>query len=229
MLEIATNLLPLNVINLIPNFLIAYLGGLFASFTPCVYPMIPITIGVISQSTHKRQGTIFYIAGLTIMYTCIGVIAALSGKIFGSFTNTGNWNLSIGIFLTWMALTMLDVFTLHIPLERVNTLFPKFQSNSIKTFFLGASSGLVAAPCTTPILSAILTTIASSQSLIYGFTLMFAFSLGLSTLLFLIANITGLISHLPKSGVWLKKVKTFGGLLILGFAEYLIFKAGKGF
>jgi thiol:disulfide interchange protein DsbD len=93
-------------------------------------------------------------------------------------------------------------------------------------FTLGASSGLIAAPCTTPALTAILAYIAKTQSVLLGLALMASFSLGLGTLLIIIAAFTGAIQFLPRSGQWMKTVKVLSGILMLAFAEYLFFKSG---
>jgi thiol:disulfide interchange protein DsbD len=94
-------------------------------------------------------------------------------------------------------------------------------------FALGASSGMIAAPCTTPVLTSILAYIANTQSVGLGFLLMLFFSLGLGTLLLVIAAFAGAIQLLPKSGMWMKTVKTASGLILLAFAEYLIYRAGN--
>ena len=93
-------------------------------------------------------------------------------------------------------------------------------------FFLGASSGFIAAPCTTPVLTGILAYIAKTQSIGVGFLLMTSFSLGLGTLLIGISAFTGALQILPKSGEWMKTIKVGSGLILLAFAEYLIYRAG---
>jgi thiol:disulfide interchange protein len=94
-------------------------------------------------------------------------------------------------------------------------------------FALGASSGFIAAPCTTPVLSSILAYIAKTQSVGLGLSLMLAFSCGLGTLLILIALFAGALQILPKSGSWMKTIKILSGLILLGFADYLIYTAGS--
>ena len=93
-------------------------------------------------------------------------------------------------------------------------------------FTLGASSGFIAAPCTTPVLTSILAYIAKTQSISLGLGLMFFFSLGLGTLLLIIAGFAGAITVLPRSGQWMKTIKTLSGLMLLVFAQYLIYRAG---
>jgi thiol:disulfide interchange protein DsbD len=93
-------------------------------------------------------------------------------------------------------------------------------------FTLGASSGFIAAPCTTPILTSILAYIAKTQSVGLGLALMLSFACGLGTLLLLIAAFTGFLQLLPRSGNWMKTMKTLSGLILLAFGEYLIYRAG---
>ena len=101
------------------------------------------------------------------------------------------------------------------------------EATLIGAFTLGASSGFIAAPCTTPVLTGILAYIAKTQSIGLGFSLMASFSLGLGTLLLVIATFAGAVQILPKSGHWMKAVKVLSGILLLGFAEYLIYTAGQ--
>lgn len=226
----------------------AFIGGLLSSLTPCVYPMIPITIGVIggmssTQETKTRLlkpilfRALFYIGGMTLVYSALGVLAGLTGKLFGSLTNSPGWYLGLGIFMTLSALIMLDVIPFdpeawwdrlwrrksH-PMHASNT---HSEMTMLGALVLGASSGLIASPCTTPALSVILGFIAKTQSVGFGLMLMVSFSLGLSSILLLIASFTGALQVLPRSGAWLKTVKILSGLLILAFAEYLIYRSGK--
>lgn len=229
---------------------LAYVGGVLASLTPCVYPMIPITIGVIggmNRETNERRAWhelllrgASYIFGMAVTYSFLGVLAGLTGKVFGSFTNTAGWYLSLGMVMNLTALVMMDVIPFD-PMSWWQTLKYKLgfgsPSTSLKAdrqemtllgvFILGASSGFIAAPCTTPVLTSILAYIAKTQSIGLGMVLMFAFSLGLGTLLLVIAISTGALQIMPRSGMWMKRVKIASGILLLAFAEYLIFKAGR--
>jgi len=229
---------------------IAYLGGVLSSLTPCVYPMIPITVSVVggvgpgkrvwSEVWLRGAG---YVAGMTLVYSALGVLAGLTGKVFGSMTNTAGWYLTLGAVMTIAALIMLDVVPFD-PLawwesfrRRVihrrgkphhhPTPIEKKEMSLTGAFVLGASSGFIAAPCTTPVLTSILAFIAKTQSVGLGLSLMIAFSLGLGTLLLLVAAFTGALQMLPRSGQWLKTIKTASGLILLAFAEYLIYRAGK--
>lgn len=226
---------------------LAYLGGIFSSLTPCIYPMIPITIGVVGgiQTHHEERNTrgilmrgLAYVLGMAIIYAFLGVLAGITGQVFGSFTNTPKWYITLGIIMTLAALMMMDIlpFDPQAFLDRAKRsmgLSGGTKDNSEKeatllgAFVLGASSGFIAAPCTTPVLTAILGFIAQTQSVVLGLTLMLSFALGLGTILIGIAAFAGTFRKLPKAGAWMNKIKIFSGILILAFAEYLIFKAGR--
>ncbi len=231
---------------------IAYLGGILASLTPCVYPMIPITVSVVgglgpARKTWKEvyfRG-LAYVAGMTVVYSFLGVIAGVTGKVFGSMTNTSAWYLFLGVVMNGAALWMMDIFHFD-PAVLMDQLKRKWNHSArphhpathhshpkkheeatwIGAFLLGVSSGFIAAPCTTPVLTSILAYIAKTQSVGLGFALMTSFSLGLGTLLLAISAFTGALQILPKSGQWMKTIKVGSGLILLAFAEYLIYRAG---
>jgi thiol:disulfide interchange protein DsbD len=225
---------------------LAYLGGVLTSLTPCVYPMIPITVSVVGGAQSESGERSFkkvafraflYIFGMAITYAFLGVVAGLTGKVFGTFTNTPGWYFALAIILNIAALAMMDVLPFD-PQLWWNHLKPKLgfppsrapvhhgELAPFSVFALGASSGLIAAPCTTPVLTSILAFIARSQSVIFGLSLMLAFALGLGTLLLVIAIFAGSLELLPRSGMWMKRIKVGSGILLLGFAEYLMFRAG---
>ncbi|MEO5969165.1 MAG: cytochrome c biogenesis protein CcdA [Bdellovibrionia bacterium] len=227
----------------------AYFGGILSSLTPCIYPMIPITVSVVGGAGPLKRSWnevllrgFSYVSGMTVVYSFLGVVAGLTGKVFGSFTNTATWYIGLGIIMSIASLVMLDI----IPFDpqtwwegakrnyrhRRGTPHPKKnliekEMTVLGAFLLGASSGFIAAPCTTPVLTSILAFIAKTQSVGLGFALMFSFSLGLGTLLLVIATFAGALQLLPRSGQWMKTIKTASGLILLGFAEYLIYRAGS--
>ena len=241
----------IRLLQAISAFFIAYLGGLVSSLTPCVYPMIPITLSVVGGvGTGRRTWNqiwirgLVYVLGMTVVYSFLGVLAGITGRVFGAFTQTSGWHLLLGLFMTFAALVMLDVISFDpmVQWQRIKMIFRKEKAahrNGAPTaigkdqemtllgvFILGASSGSIAAPCTTPILAAILAYIAKTQSVGLGFMLMFAFSMGLGTLLLVIAAFTGALQVLPRAGKWMNSIKFISGMLLLIFAEYLIYRAG---
>ncbi|OFZ17786.1 MAG: hypothetical protein A2X94_04260 [Bdellovibrionales bacterium GWB1_55_8] len=228
---------------------LAYLGGVLSSLTPCVYPMIPITISAMGGMGQDRSAGgarpgwqalwtrgLVYIAGMAVVYSFLGVLAGLTGKVFGSFTNTSGWYVGLSAVLTVAALAMMDVLSFDPAVwwARIRpgsaSRLPRSAPGEfswMSVFALGASSGFIAAPCTTPVLASVLAYIANTQSVGLGFALMLAFSLGLGTLLLVVAVFAGSLWILPRSGAWMNKVKIGSGMLLLIFAEYLLFRAGQ--
>lgn len=226
---------------------LAYVGGILSSLTPCIYPMIPITVGVVGgvRGSHEERTTravlirgLAYVFGMAIIYAFLGVLAGITGQVFGSFTNTSSWYLILGVIMTVAALVMMDVLPVdpQALMDRVKRAVgmhgagvrdSEKEATIAGAFILGASSGFIAAPCTTPVLTAILGYIAQTQSVILGLGLMLFFAFGLGTILILIAAFAGSLQRLPKAGAWMSRIKIGSGIIILLFAEYLIFKAGK--
>ena len=226
---------------------LAYVGGILSSLTPCIYPMIPITVGVVGgvRGSHEDRTTravlirgLAYVFGMSIIYAFLGVLAGITGQVFGSFTNTSTWYLILGVIMTLAALMMMDVLPIdpQAIMERIKRFIGlrggtvnnnEKEATIVSAFFLGASSGFIAAPCTTPVLTAILGFIAQSKSVILGLGLMLFFAFGLGTILILIAAFAGSLQKLPRAGAWMSRIKVASGFIILLFAEYLIFKAGR--
>jgi thiol:disulfide interchange protein DsbD len=200
--------------------------------------------GAHGHAQPKRNwGTILtrglaYVAGMTVIYSFLGVAAGLTGKVFGTLTNTWGWYTGLSVVMTLAALMMLDVIpfdpvmwwsTFKRKLGMKSTAAPashEKEATLVSAFTLGASSGFIAAPCTTPVLTSILAYIAKTQSVFLGLALMVAFSAGLGTLLLVIATFAGALQVLPRSGQWMKTIKMASGLLLLAFADYLMFRAG---
>jgi cytochrome c-type biogenesis protein len=226
---------------------LAYFGGILSSLTPCIYPMIPITVGVVGGLQHNPEERktrsivirgIAYVLGMALIYSFLGVLAGITGQVFGSFTNTFGWYIALGAIMNVAALMMMDVIPIdpQAILENIKIKMGLHSRNKTEShkeatilgaFILGASSGFIAAPCTTPVLTAILGFIAQTQSVILGLVLMLFFSFGLGTILILIAAFAGSFQKLPRAGLWMNRIKIGSGILILIFAEYLIYKAGK--
>ena len=236
----------LSVLQLLAAFALSYAGGLLASLTPCVYPMIPITLSVVGGigSEKKRSWheiwarSLAYVSGMTMVYSFLGVLAGITGRVFGTLTNTPGWYLFLGVTFTIAALSMMDVIPFD-PAMWWASFKRRFKKGAHPTpaqqkemtllgaFVLGASSGFIAAPCTTPVLTSILAFVAKTQSVGLGLSLMFFFSIGLGTLLLGVAIFAGSLQKLPRSGVWMVRIKTGSGLILLALAGYLIYRAGQ--
>ncbi|HYF38556.1 MAG TPA: cytochrome c biogenesis protein CcdA [Gemmatimonadales bacterium] len=212
-----------------------FLAGLATSLTPCVYPMIPITAGILGGAGAERRSrgrtvllTLVYVLGLALVYSILGLIAGLSGTLFGTVSSSP-WALFImGNLLLVFGLALLDVFSVELP-QRVTAWTARIGGNSVGgVFALGATSGLVAAPCGAPAFAAVLTFVGTTGSAALGFLYLFVFSLGLTALLVLVGlSSGGLATVLPRSGKWTLAVKRLGGVLLLAMAEYYFVRMGS--
>ncbi len=209
-------------------------AGLATSLTPCVYPMIPITAGILggAASTRRSRGrtallTGVYVLGLALVYSTLGLLAGLSGSVFGAVSSSP-WALFImGNLLLVFGLALLDVFTVNVP-ARVMAWSGRISGDSVGgVFALGATSGLVAAPCGAPAFAAVLTFVSTTQSALMGFLYLFVFSVGLSALLVAVGLFSGSVAALPKAGKWTLWIKRAGGVLLLLMAEYYFVRMGR--
>ncbi|MFA5059608.1 MAG: cytochrome c biogenesis protein CcdA [Candidatus Omnitrophota bacterium] len=213
------------------DYVIAFFAGVVVSFSPCVYPVIPLTasfIGAANTKGTKLQGfliSLVYVLGLAVTYCTLGAFAALTGKVFGQFQNSPIVAGIIATILLLFALILLDI----IPLPLLGGgLQGKIKAKNLWTvFLLGLVSGFIIGPCTAPILGAILLFVAGRENIFYGISLLFVFSYGVGTLLILIGTFSGLLSSLPKSGTWLLIVKRVCAAILLIAAGYFMIKAGR--
>jgi len=209
-----------------------FVAGVVTSLTPCIYPMIPITAGIIGGSAGPDAGrgrvaalTASYVLGLATLYATAGLIAGLSGQLFGSLAASW-WSRSlIAVFLTAFGLAMLDVIPVPMP-QRLLDRVARLKGGSIPAvFLLGATSGLVAAPCGAPAFAAVLTWVSTTGSGTLGFIYLFVFSLGMTVLLVGVGMSAGLASRLPRPGPWTSWIKRAGGIILLVMAAYYFYQA----
>lgn len=215
--------------------LISFLSGIMASLTPCVYPIIPIIVTYVGgQSDGSKTKaffiSLFYVLGLAVVYSILGAVAGLTGSFFGQIQASFWANFIVGNICLILALSMFDLFTIQIPFL---SFLQSKQSSSTKrrgilgAFLFGAITGLVASPCTAPVLGGILTFVATKQNVFYGFILLFAFALGMGLPLIILGTFAGLLTSLPKSGKWTLIIKKFFAFVLLGIAEYFFVQAGR--
>ena len=208
-------------------------AGLLTSLTPCVYPMIPITVGVISGTAREDQTrgrtvalTLTYAVGMATFYALLGLLAGLTGTLFGTISANPWALLAIGNLLLVFALTMFDVLPVPVP-QRLMEWAGAREGGSIgAVFLLGASSGIVAAPCGAPAFAVVLTWVAATQAGLMGFVYLFVFSLGMTALLVLVGIFSGTLAALPRSGRWLIWTKRAAAVLMLAVAQYYFVQAG---
>ena len=213
-----------------------FAAGVLTSLTPCVYPMIPITAAIVGGTTvggHATRSrtvllTFAYVMGLALVYATLGLIAGLSGTIFGSVSSNPWLYFLMANVLILSGLAMVDVVPVRIPaalMQRAATAGSGERLAGALT--MGAMSGLVAAPCSAPVMAAVLTWVTTTKSAVLGFVYLFSFSLGMCTLLVAVGLSSGAVARLPRAGVWMVWVKRVFALVMLGVAEYYLLKAGQ--
>jgi len=213
---------------------VLFAAGLVTSLTPCVYPLIPITAGILGgagSSARSRRRTVLltlvYVIGLALVYASLGLLAGLTGTLFGTVSSNPWAYLAMGNLLLLAGLALLDVFTVRAPGPVLAWVSRVSSDSPVGVFLLGATSGLVAAPCGAPAFAAVLTFVGATGSAALGFLYLFVFSLGMTALLVAIGLFAGLAGSLPRSGAWSAWVKRAGGVLLLAMAEYYLIQMGK--
>lgn len=212
-------------------FLAVYAAGVLVSFTPCVYPVAPIIVAYIGgrgENTRLKSFllSVFYVLGMAVTYTALGAVSALTGKLFGQI-QTNPWTyLIVANICILLGLSMLDVFSLHFRLP-FSAREPSGRKGFAGSFLVGATSGLILAPCTAPVLGVLLTYVAARQNVIYGMGLFFVFSLGMGTLLIVLGTLSGVLGSLPRSGAWMVWIKRAFGIIMIGMGEYFLVTAGQ--
>ena len=220
-------------------FLFVFIAGFLTSLTPCIFPMIPITLSVLGtqmleqsrlkQSRLKQsrlEGFILslcYVFGMGITYALLGVIAATTGSFFGAVLANPLVIFSVVILFILMGLSMYGFFEIQTPQWIQNQLGHKKIKKGFKGVFLaGLISGVVASPCVGPVLIGILTYVSQTQDILLGFLLLFTFAMGLGVLFLLLGTFSQLINYLPKSGPWMDIVKFLFGTTMIVMALYYL-------
>jgi thiol:disulfide interchange protein DsbD len=199
------------------TFVLLFAAGLLTSLTPCVYPLIPITVGVFgARRTDRRARSVAlsatYVAGIAVMYSALGVSAALSGKAFGAAL-ANPWVVgALAAFFLAIAASMLGAFELSVPTSVQERLVTIKGAGFLPAFGMGLVAGIVAAPCTGPVLAGVLAFVATRRSAVLGFWMLFTYALGMG-LLFFVIGATSI--RLPRSGAWMETVKTLLGVALI--------------
>jgi thiol:disulfide interchange protein DsbD len=208
-------------------------AGVLTSLTPCIYPMIPITAGILAGTGAENRSrartvglTLSYVFGLALLYATVGLIAGLSGSLFGAVAANPWSRLAIGNLLLLFGLVMLGVIPVAAPKRLVAWAGGLGGGSYPAVFLLGATSGIVAAPCGAPAFAVVLTWVTTTQSGALGFIYLFVFSLGMTALLVVVGLFSGSVAMLPTSGRWMSWAKKAAGLIMLGMAEYYFIQVG---
>lgn len=216
-------------------------AGVLTSLTPCVYPMIPITAAIVGgQSSSEQSGatiaprwrplglSLAYVLGLASVYAGLGLLAGLTGTMFGT-VSSNPWSYFVMANLLMLAgLAMLDVIPVRVPsaiMQRAAN--AGTGGRTAGAFVMGAASGLVAAPCSAPVMAAVLTWVSTTRSAALGFLYLFTFSLGMCTLLLVVGLSAGALTRLPRAGAWMLTVKKLFAFIMIAMAEYYLVKMGQ--
>lgn len=205
--------------------MLSFLAGVLTSFTPCVYPMIPITVGVLQAQgsrtfMHNFLSALSYVFGIALVYACLGYFSATASVLFGQWAgNPLVVGLAIMVFL-YLAGSMFGWYELYTPAWLTSRSNIQAQGSLMRIFLFGVISGTVASPCVTPALAIVLSMAAKTAQPILGFFALFFFAVGMSILLVLIGTFSGLLSLLPRSGIWMIEVKKMLGFLLLAVCIY---------
>ncbi|MGZ6254778.1 MAG: protein-disulfide reductase DsbD family protein [Candidatus Chromulinivorax sp.] len=226
------------------QILLAFLLGLLLSLTPCIYPMIPITIGILHSQGRKSLfhdflGSLSYAAGMATTFACLGLLATLAGSSFGSLLSYPPFVIALVLFIGYMSLTMIGVIDMYIPsFMRGQVTLHKNLGPCLAAYLFGAISGTVASPCVSPGLALLLSIVATLGNTFLGFLLLFAFGMGLSTPLIIIGTFSNALYLLPQSGMWMVEIKKGLGFFMLATCFYylsnilpiiLVYWLGTGF
>ncbi len=214
-----------------------YLAGVLTSLTPCIYPMIPFTAAIVgganADGTRPPMArtlllTLSYVVGLAMVYAGLGVLAGLTGTMFGTVSTNPWLYFGMANLLLLSAFAMLDVIPIRLPAALAGRAATAGTGGRMGgAFVMGAMSGLVAAPCGAPVMAAVLTWVTRTGSGVLGFVYLLAFSFGMCTLLVVVGLSSGAVARLPRAGAWMVQVKRFFALVMLGVAEYYLIEMGK--
>jgi thiol:disulfide interchange protein DsbD len=205
------------------KLLLVFLAGLALNLTPCVYPLIPITIGFfVSQRGTSKARTwslgVIYVLGMSVTYSALGVAAALSGKLFGAALQSPWIVGAVVIVLLALASSMFGLWELRVP--SWVTGLSGGRGGLGGALVMGLMVGLVAAPCIGPFVLGLLTYVGQQQDVTLGFLLFFVLSMGLGLPYLLLAVFTGALERMPNSGAWMLGVRQLFGVLLVALAGY---------
>jgi thioredoxin:protein disulfide reductase len=215
--------------NLLWAFVLVFLFGFLTSLTPCVYPLIPITLAVIGARTSqssKAQAfslSLVYVLGIATTYSLLGVVAAKTGALFGQVLSYQPVVLGFVVLFVLMALSIYGYFEIRIPLF-ISRRFEKAGPSKgyPGAFTSGLIAGIVASPCVGPVLVGVLAYIAKTQNVVLGFSLLFTFAMGMGVLFLFLGTFSSFFKKLPRSGGWMDLVKFVLGTTMLGVALYYL-------
>ena len=212
--------------NLAYALALIFLFGLLTSLTPCVYPLIPITLAVLGTNEDRSKLKSFlislsYVLGIGLTYALLGVIAAQTGQLFGSLISHPIVIIAMSLIFFAMGLSLLGLFELQAPsFMRSKMSNARTQKGYLGAFISGLLAGVIASPCVGPVLVGVLAYIARTQNSTLGFILLYTFALGFGVLFILLGTFSQLANKLPRSGTWMNSIKTILALFLFALSFY---------
>ncbi len=211
---------------LILGLLFVFLGGLALNLTPCVYPLIPITIGYFGgQSEGKTSRLILmgllFMLGMAVTYSIVGVVTSLTGAVFGAMLQNPIVILIIVAVFLVLSLSMFGVYEFKLP-DSIVAKAGGARGGLFGAFFMGLTMGIVAAPCIGPFVLGLVTYVAAKADPFFGFLMFFVLALGLGLPYLFLAIFSGKIKNLPRAGLWMDAVKHIFGLILIAMALYFL-------
>ncbi len=208
------------------SLIFVFIGGLALNLTPCVYPLIPITIGYFGGQSEGRTSRLFllgilYVLGMALTYSVIGVVTSLSGAVFGTLMQNTFVIIGIAVLFVVLALSQFGVYEFKLPDSWVMKAGGA-KGGAFGAFFMGLTMGIVAAPCIGPFVLGLVTYVAAKGDPFYGFLMFFVMAVGLGFPYLLLALFSGKIKKLPRAGDWMEGVKHIFGFLLLSMAIYFV-------
>ncbi|HTC20704.1 MAG TPA: cytochrome c biogenesis protein CcdA, partial [bacterium] len=209
------------------TFILIFLGGLALNLTPCVYPMIPITISYFGNLKAEKPSVILgravaYVVGISITYSSLGVTAALTGKILGSTLQSPFVLTGISLVLVVLSFSMFGLYEIQAPNWLLNKIASSNTQGWLGALGMGLVFGIVAAPCVDPFSIGLLTFVAAKANPYLGFIMFFTLSLGLGFPYIWLGFFSNELQRLPKSGMWMVWVKKVFGLILFGMPLYFL-------
>ena len=212
---------------LLAALILMFFAGFLASLTPCVYPLIPITVSLFGARAAKSRFealslSLTYVLGIAITYSLLGVMAASFGTIFGGAMQHPGIKLGLAVLFVVLGLGSLGVLTLRLPGDLQTKLSDVGGAGYLGALLMGLVAGIIAAPCVGPIVAGVLVYVAEQQDLFLGWLMLFVFALGLGVIFVVLGTFSGLIARVPKSGPWMDGVKAFFAIVFFGMALFYL-------
>ncbi|MCM8799635.1 MAG: sulfite exporter TauE/SafE family protein [Candidatus Omnitrophica bacterium] len=221
----------MDILNNKLSLVFAFLGGITFSFSGCIYPLIPVLVGSILSYTNrsKLKGFILssiYVLGMAFTYSGLGLVSALTGRLFGSLTNHPLVRIVVGLIISFFGFAFLKDFVLNFFSFRFS--FGSSKNNYLRIFIMGLISSLLISPCVSPVLGTILLYTALKKDIFYGWLLLLSFAFGLGFILILSGTFSSFLFYLPKPDSWMENLRRFGASILILMGIYFIIGGLRG-